>query len=112
TLSLPPGIARWFRALWQPLLPKSAERETQGWPGLSVPLAEILRPGEERGQIALKTEALTWRFGGLTAVDDVWLEVRSGRVHALIGPNGAGKSSLLNLISGFYVPTDGRITFF
>ena len=109
---MPQGIVGSFSALWERFLSRSRARETRGWPDRSVPLAEILRPGEERGQIALKTEALTLRFGGLTAVDDVSLEVQSGTVHALIGPNGAGKSSLLNLISGFYVPTDGRITFF
>ena len=62
--------------------------------------------------VALATEGLTLRFGGLTAVDDVRIQVRPGTVHALIGPNGAGKSSLLNLISGFYTPTDGAISFF
>ena len=75
-------------------------------------LAEILGARHEPREIALKTDALTLRFGGLTAVDNVSLEVRSGTVHALIGPNGAGKSSLLNLISGFYVPTEGSISFF
>jgi branched-chain amino acid transport system permease protein len=42
---------------------------------------------------------VTLRFGGLTAVNQVGMEVASGTVHALIGPNGAGKSSVLNVIS-------------
>ncbi len=49
------------------------------------------------------------RFGGLTAVDTVSLELRPGEVHGLIGPNGSGKTSLLNLISGYYAIDDGRI---
>jgi ABC-type branched-subunit amino acid transport system ATPase component len=49
------------------------------------------------------------RFGGLTAVDTVSLELRPGEVHGLIGPNGSGKTSLLNLISGYYPVDDGGI---
>jgi ABC-type branched-subunit amino acid transport system ATPase component len=65
-------------------------------------LAGILRPPTRdtdaalATEIALATEGLTLRFGGLTAVDTVRLQVRAGTVHALIGPNGAGKSSVLN----------------
>ena len=55
---------------------------------------------------------LTLRFGGLTAVNAVNIEVRSGTVHAVIGPNGAGKSSLLNIISGFYRASAGSVTLF
>ncbi len=47
----------------------------------------------------------------MRALDDVTFEVRSGEICALIGPNGAGKSSLLNVVSGVYVPQAGRITF-
>ena len=88
---------------------KSRGRETGAWPNRDVALAEILRsPATSTEQVALATEGLTLRFGGLTAVDDVSLEVRSGTVHALIGPNGAGKSSLLNLISGLLHADDGQ----
>jgi ABC-type branched-subunit amino acid transport system ATPase component len=109
---MPQGIVGSFGALWQRFMVKSRGRETRAWPDRGVPLADILGPGEAPKPIALETDALTLRFGGLTAVDNVSLEVRSGTVHALIGPNGAGKSSLLNLISGFYVPSQGSIKFF
>jgi branched-chain amino acid transport system ATP-binding protein/branched-chain amino acid transport system permease protein len=109
---MPQGIVGSFGALWERFVSKARAHETQGWPDRSVALAEILGSSEERGQIALETEALTLRFGGLIAVDNVNIEVKSGTVHALIGPNGAGKSSLLNLISGFYVPSGGTIRFF
>ncbi|RUZ72710.1 ABC transporter ATP-binding protein [Mesorhizobium sp. M7A.F.Ca.US.006.01.1.1] len=52
---------------------------------------------------------LTKRFGGLTAVDSLTINVKSGGVHGLIGPNGSGKSTVLNLISGIYRPTEGSI---
>ncbi len=109
---MPLGIVGTIAALWQRLVTKARAHETQAWPNRSVAIGEILGPGTERKQVALKTDGLTVRFGGLTAVDNVSLEVESGTVHALIGPNGAGKSSLLNLISGFYVPSEGSISFF
>ena len=48
----------------------------------------------------LRTEDLTKRFGGLTAVDDLSFEPPGGRLHAIIGPNGAGKTTFFNLVSG------------
>jgi branched-chain amino acid transport system ATP-binding protein len=59
----------------------------------------------------LKTEGLTRRFGGLTAVDNVSLAFRTGGLHAIIGPNGAGKTTFLNLLSGSIAPSEGRIRF-
>ncbi len=59
----------------------------------------------------LKIENLTLRFGGLTAVNDVSLEIKQGEIFSIIGPNGAGKTSLFNTISGIYLPTSGAIFF-
>jgi branched-chain amino acid transport system ATP-binding protein len=59
----------------------------------------------------LATRALCKRFGGLTAVSDVSLELHRGRLHALLGPNGAGKSTLINLLSGDLPATDGTIAY-
>jgi branched-chain amino acid transport system ATP-binding protein len=57
----------------------------------------------------LRVQSLTKRFGGLTAVDGVSLELQQGRIHAVIGPNGAGKSTLVNMLSGDAKPTAGSI---
>ncbi len=62
-------------------------------------------------QPLLRGEKLTKRFGGLTAVDQVSLEVVPGEVVALLGDNGAGKSTFIGLISGVYQPDEGRIFF-
>lgn len=59
--------------------------------------------------ILLETEKLGIHFGGLTAVKNVDLKVRSGETIGLIGPNGSGKTTFFNLISGIYTPTEGRI---
>jgi ABC-type branched-subunit amino acid transport system ATPase component len=58
----------------------------------------------------LAIKNLTKRFGGLTAVDSLTINVEAGGVHGLIGPNGSGKSTILNLVSGIYRPTDGSIS--
>lgn len=63
------------------------------------------------GEEILRVEGLSKRFGGLVAVDQVDLVVRRGEIHALIGPNGSGKTTYINLLSGLYVPTSGRIRF-
>lgn len=59
----------------------------------------------------LQTRGATKRFGGLTAVDQVSLQVHPGEICSLIGPNGAGKTTLFNLISGVLPPTEGEILF-
>lgn len=58
---------------------------------------------------ALNITALTKKFGGLTAVNEVSLELTKGCLHAVIGPNGAGKSTLIHLLSGDLAPTSGSI---
>jgi branched-chain amino acid transport system ATP-binding protein len=59
----------------------------------------------------LEVKNLTLRFGGITAVNKVNLEVHTGELVAVIGPNGAGKTSLLNCITGYYKPQEGDILF-
>ncbi len=59
----------------------------------------------------LAIDAVTRRFGGLTAIDAVSAEVQVGELVGLIGPNGAGKTTLFNLISGFTPPSAGAIAF-
>ena len=59
----------------------------------------------------LRTERLTVRFGGLTALDNVNFEIPRGEVRAIIGPNGAGKSTFFNCLTGVLSPSSGRILF-
>ncbi len=60
----------------------------------------------------LQVDGLRKEFGGLVAVDGLDLAVEEGTIHALIGPNGSGKTTVLNLLSGVYVPTSGTIRLF
>ncbi|MBV8494979.1 MAG: ATP-binding cassette domain-containing protein, partial [Alphaproteobacteria bacterium] len=67
-----------------------------------------MNPADEE---LLAATAVSKRFGGVRAVEDVSISVRRGAIASVIGPNGAGKTSLLNMISGFYRPDTGSITF-
>ena len=59
----------------------------------------------------LEVRGLTLMFGGITALSNIDLEVHTGELLAVIGPNGAGKTSLLNCVTGYYHPQEGRILF-
>lgn len=61
------------------------------------------------GETVLSARGLVKKFGGVTAVDSVDLDLHEGEVLAVIGPNGAGKSTLVNLLSGNLVPTEGTV---
>ncbi len=61
-------------------------------------------------ETVLFAEGLVMRFGGITATNNVTLNLKKGARHALIGPNGAGKTTLINLLTGVLQPTEGRIT--
>ena len=68
-----------------------------------------LKPASVGGDIVLEVRGLSKYFGGLKAVDGVDIAVKRGGVHALIGPNGSGKTTTLNVLSGLYRATAGKI---
>ncbi|MCJ7734554.1 MAG: ABC transporter ATP-binding protein [Anaerolineales bacterium] len=59
----------------------------------------------------LETRAVTKRFGGLSAVDRVTIQIPQGSIYSIIGPNGAGKTTLYNCITGFYPADEGDMLF-
>jgi branched-chain amino acid transport system ATP-binding protein len=62
------------------------------------------------GEPILTAESITLAFGGITALNEITVEIRRHEILAMIGPNGAGKTSMLNVINGFYHPRAGTIT--
>jgi branched-chain amino acid transport system ATP-binding protein len=66
---------------------------------------------ETNGKIILDAQAVTKRFGGLTAVSDVTFHVPERGIVSIIGPNGAGKTTFFNMLTGFYRPTTGKIVY-
>ncbi len=68
------------------------------------------QPQAER-DVCLRVEGVGMRFGGLWALSDVSFEVQRGTILGMIGPNGSGKTTMMNIISGVYKPTNGRVMY-
>src|SRR5437867_13103508 len=77
----------------------------------SMAVGVTTRPADAPAEVLLNAAAVSKRFGGVRAVEEVSVAVERGAIASIIGPNGAGKTSLLNMISGFYRPDGGTITF-
>jgi len=71
----------------------------------------ITPDGRKIGGVLMDLRNITLRFGGVTAIKDISFDIREGEIRAIIGPNGAGKSSMMNVMSGFYVPQEGEVWF-
>ena len=65
----------------------------------------------DKGGDLLIAKGVLMQFGGLKAINQVDLRIRRGTIHGLIGPNGSGKSTMMNVLTGIYVPTAGSIEF-
>ncbi len=76
-----------------------------------IPSTSQLAAETDLQPFILQTEGLTKVFGGLRAVSQVELDLPRYSLTGLIGPNGAGKTTIFNLITGVYVPTEGRVVF-
>jgi ABC-2 type transport system ATP-binding protein len=74
-------------------------------------LDSILEAGKEitMPEVAIQTQSLTRRFGNLTAVDGIDLQVTAGQFFGFLGPNGAGKSTTIKILTGLLAPTSGSI---
>ena len=102
---MPEGIWGFATALWRKINPVAPIDAGKIAP---LPLTQDLARAD--GSTILSVRALAKHFGGLKAVDDVDLWIKRNSVHALIGPNGSGKTTMLNVLSGIYKPTSGRIS--
>ncbi|HKU98946.1 MAG TPA: ABC transporter ATP-binding protein [Vineibacter sp.] len=67
-------------------------------------------PPAGEDQPAVVAEALTKRYGPVTALQDLSLEIRRGEVFGLLGPNGSGKTTFIRMLAGYLAPTRGRLT--
>ncbi len=76
-----------------------------------TPQAYTTADGREIGNVVMEMKNITLRFGGVVAIENISFNIQQGEIRAIIGPNGAGKSSMLNVISGFYVPQEGEVWF-
>ena len=106
------GIVGFVRALFhvRKSVPSSAELASadDGRDAISVAAAA---GASEIGGDLLIAKGVLMQFGGLKAINQVDLRIKRGSIHGLIGPNGSGKSTMMNVLTGIYVPTAGNIDF-
>ena len=69
-----------------------------------------IAPKVAAGQNLLEVKQILMQFGGLKALNQVDLAIRPGTIHGLIGPNGSGKSTMMNVLTGIYMPTAGDVS--
>jgi branched-chain amino acid transport system permease protein len=100
---MPEGIWGFVGAWWKRF------RSHQVVPHPVGPELALTQATHDSADVLLEVKNLSKHFGGLKAVDDVSFTVRRGGIHALIGPNGSGKTTSLNVLSGLYRPTGGRV---
>ena len=94
--------------------PLAAELTEEASPLESEPERETPQrsvKGVAVGESAMKAEHLTKKFGDLTIVDDLNLEIKHGEVFGFLGPNGAGKTTSIKMMTGLLQPTSGRVLF-
>jgi len=72
-------------------------------------IEDVLPSKTPDGSTLLQLKNIKRYFGGVKAVDDISMNIKTGHIHGVIGPNGSGKSTLVNIISGLYTPTTGEI---
>ncbi len=109
-MSMPVGLRlrAWWNADSTAARQIAAAASTLKSPDAALPDTFSICSGSD--QVLLTVKGLAKHFGGLKAVDGVDMEVRRGEIQALIGPNGSGKTTILNMLSGLYIPTAGEIT--
>ena len=73
--------------------------------------ASVIRSAKTGQEDLLVGQQILMQFGGLKAINQVDLRIKRGTIHGLIGPNGSGKSTMMNVLTGIYVPTAGSIEF-
>ncbi|MEO8016051.1 MAG: ATP-binding cassette domain-containing protein, partial [Polaromonas sp.] len=103
------GIVGFVRALFH--VRKPVVRHGQADMGKDAISVAAGSQTAEKGGNLLTAQGILMQFGGLKAINQVDLHIRRGTIHGLIGPNGSGKSTMMNVLTGIYVPTAGSIDF-
>jgi branched-chain amino acid transport system permease protein len=103
---MPNGVAGLFSLLFARKAAVDVKPAVQAQPALTLSTRET-----DRSQPLLDVASVSKNFGGVRPAQDVTFRLQHGHVHALIGPNGAGKTTMINMISGVFAPSAGRIAF-
>jgi ABC-type branched-subunit amino acid transport system ATPase component len=106
---LPDGIVGFLRSKLPFLRPRHTAAGS-ALPTTASSNALAAKRAQTSGVQLLKLDGIVMQFGGLKALAGVDLDVRPGTIHGLIGPNGSGKSTMMNVLTGIYVPTAGSVS--
>ena len=104
------GIVGFVRALFHVRKPVSDDLDKAG-ADTGKDAISVAAGAVEKGGDLLIAKGVLMQFGGLKAINQVDLRIQRGTIHGLIGPNGSGKSTMMNVLTGIYVPTAGSINF-
>jgi branched-chain amino acid transport system permease protein len=104
------GIVGFVRALFHVRKPVSDDLGKAG-ADTGKDAISVAAGAVEKGGDLLIAKGVLMQFGGLKAINQVDLRIQRGTIHGLIGPNGSGKSTMMNVLTGIYVPTAGSINF-
>jgi len=106
------GIVGFFRNFYQALGGNTNNHLVQT-EQTAVDGSEVIHKARETDSNApiLNIESILMQFGGLKALNNVDITIKRGTIHGLIGPNGSGKSTMMNVLTGIYVPTAGDVKF-
>ena len=88
-----------------------ADEVTEINPDVDITPEDIGVPVVAEGERLLEVDAVTLRFGGVVALDEVSFHINKGEILGLIGPNGAGKTTCFNVMTGVYQPTSGAVKY-
>ncbi len=103
------GIVGFVRNVFN--LEGHARTDAEASRALQGTTAALQHPKGAATEALLVATNVLMQFGGLKAINNVDLRVKRGTIHGLIGPNGSGKSTMMNVLTGIYVPTNGSIVF-
>ncbi|RYF76307.1 MAG: branched-chain amino acid ABC transporter ATP-binding protein/permease [Comamonadaceae bacterium] len=104
------GIVGFVRKAFNLRRPKAVEPVVGGAAAAAAGAVSTAAAGTGSPEV-LEAQGVLMQFGGLKALNNVDLRIRRGTIHGLIGPNGSGKSTMMNVLTGIYVPTAGAISF-
>ena len=106
------GIVGFARSLFaRKTVHASSSVATAGVSGKDAVMVAANAGANATGSDILVAQGVLMQFGGLKAINLVDLNIQRGTIHGLIGPNGSGKSTMMNVLTGIYVPTAGSIVF-
>ena len=109
---LPDGIVGFLRKIVLDLVPSlGRQHHSDDLHGDDAHAWAASPPQVQKDAPLLSVDQAVMQFGGLRALDRVDLRIRPGTIHGLIGPNGSGKSTMMNVLTGIYIPTSGQIAF-